>query len=68
MSKPRAYLVTGGSAGIGAAIVRMLLDAGHAVVNIDYRLPDAPPAGWCLSRPDRRGAHEGSGARGDGGV
>ena len=51
MSKPRAYLVTGGSAGIGAAIVRMLLDAGHAVVNIDYRLPDAPPAGWCLTRP-----------------
>ena len=69
MSKPRAYFVTGGSAGIGAAIVRMLLDAGHAVVNIDYRLPDAPPAGWVVpGRPDRRGAHEGSGARGDGGV
>ena len=34
-------LVTGGSAGIGAAIVRMLLDAGHKVVNIDYRLPDS---------------------------
>ena len=52
MSKPRAYLVTGGSAGIRAAIVRMLLDAGHAVVNIDYRLPDARRRrGWCLTRP-----------------
>ena len=45
MSKPTAYLVTGGSAGIGAAIIRMLLDAGHQVVNIDYKLPENPPAG-----------------------
>lgn len=52
MSKPTAYLVTGGSAGIGAAIIRMLLDAGHKVVNIDYRLPDNPPAGLVSYQAD----------------
>ncbi|MDM9561010.1 MULTISPECIES: SDR family NAD(P)-dependent oxidoreductase [Bordetella] len=50
--KPQAYLVTGGSAGIGAAIVRALLDAGHRVVNIDYRLPDDPPAGLVSIQAD----------------
>lgn len=52
MSKPTAYLVTGGSAGIGAAIVRMLLDAGHQVVNIDYKLPENPPAGLVSYQAD----------------
>lgn len=51
MSKPTAYLVTGGSAGIGAAIIRMLLDAGHKVVNIDYKLPENPPAGLVSYQP-----------------
>ena len=50
--KPKAYLVTGGSAGIGAAIVRALLDAGHRVVNIDYRLPDNPPEGLVSIQAD----------------
>ena len=36
MSKPTAYLVTGGSAGIGAAIIRMLLDAGHKAVSYTH--------------------------------
>ncbi|KAG1241319.1 hypothetical protein G6F68_016826 [Rhizopus microsporus] len=52
MSKPTAYLVTGGSAGIGAAIIRMLLEAGHKVVNIDYRLPENPPAGLVSYQAD----------------
>ena len=52
MSKPTVYLVTGGSAGIGAAIIRMLLDAGHKVVNIDYRLPENPPAGLVSYQAD----------------
>ena len=52
MSKPTAYLVTGGSAGIGAAIVRMLLEAGHKVVNIDYKLPENPPAGLVSYQAD----------------
>ena len=52
MTKPTAYLVTGGSAGIGAAIVRMLLDAGHKVVNIDYKLPENPPAGLVSYQAD----------------
>lgn len=50
--KPHAYLVTGGSAGIGAAIVRMLLDAGHRVVNIDYRLPEQPTEGLTSIQAD----------------
>ena len=33
--RPRATVVTGGSAGIGAAICRQLLDAGETVINID---------------------------------
>ncbi|AZY51346.1 SDR family oxidoreductase [Bordetella avium] len=43
--KPTTYLVTGASNGIGAAIAHALLNAGHTVVNIDYRLPEAAPAG-----------------------
>jgi len=50
--KPRAYLVTGASAGIGAAIARALLDAGHRVVNIDHRLPEAPPEGLVSYQAD----------------
>jgi NAD(P)-dependent dehydrogenase (short-subunit alcohol dehydrogenase family) len=50
--KPAAHLVTGASAGIGAAIARALLDAGHRVVNIDYRLPEAPPAGLVSIQAD----------------
>lgn len=50
--KPTAYLVTGGSAGIGAAIIGSLLAAGHRVVNIDYRLPDKPPEGLVSFQAD----------------
>lgn len=50
--KPTAYLVTGGSAGIGAAIIGSLLAAGHRVVNIDYRLPDNPPEGLVSFQAD----------------
>ncbi|ANY17802.1 SDR family NAD(P)-dependent oxidoreductase [Bordetella pseudohinzii] len=50
--KPTAYLVTGASNGIGAAIARALLDAGHTVVNIDYRLPETPPAGLVSFQAD----------------
>ena len=41
MSQTPAYLVTGGSAGIGQAICQQLLQAGHTVINIDYTVP-----GW----------------------
>lgn len=34
-SRPTATVVTGGSAGIGAAICRQLLDAGDTVINLD---------------------------------
>ncbi len=50
--KPAAYLVTGASNGIGAAIAAALLDAGHTVVNIDYRLPEHPPAGLVSFQAD----------------
>ncbi|WP_144632176.1 SDR family NAD(P)-dependent oxidoreductase [Bordetella genomosp. 13] len=50
--KPTAYLVTGASAGIGAAIARALLDAGQRVVNIDYRLPENPPEGLVSIQAD----------------
>ncbi|OWT70294.1 MULTISPECIES: SDR family oxidoreductase [unclassified Achromobacter] len=50
--KTQAYLVTGASAGIGAAIARALLDAGRQVVNIDYRLPENPPAGLVSFQAD----------------
>ncbi len=50
--KPIAYLVTGASNGIGAAIARALLDAGHTVVNIDYHLPETPPAGLVSFQAD----------------
>jgi len=50
--KTQAYLVTGASAGIGAAIARALLDAGRQVVNIDYRLPEHPPAGLVSFQAD----------------
>jgi len=50
--KPTATLVTGASAGIGAAIARALLDAGQRVVNIDYRLPADPPAGLVSIQAD----------------
>jgi NAD(P)-dependent dehydrogenase (short-subunit alcohol dehydrogenase family) len=36
----RAYVVTGGGRGVGRAIVRRLLDDGHAVVVVE-RDPDA---------------------------
>ncbi|CCN04179.1 KR domain protein [Bordetella bronchiseptica E014] len=50
--KPTAYLVTGASSGIGAAIARALLDAGHRVVNIDYRLPADAPQGLASYQAD----------------
>ncbi len=50
--KPTAYLVTGASAGIGAAIARALLDAGQRVINIDYRLPGNPPEGMVSIQAD----------------
>ena len=50
--KPTAYLVTGASSGIGAAIARALLDASHRVVNIDYRLPADAPQGLASYQAD----------------
>src|ERR1700758_5232094 len=42
----RAFsVVTGGSNGIGAAIVRRLLGAGKAVINVDKVAPRETPAG-----------------------
>lgn len=45
MSKPRAYLVTGASNGIGAAIAASLLAQGHTVLNVDLRAPTSSPPG-----------------------
>lgn len=40
MSEPYVALVTGGSAGIGAAICRHLLDAGYRVISLARRKPE----------------------------
>lgn len=50
--KPTAYIVTGATSGIGAAIARSLLAAGQRVVNIDCRLPDTSPAGMVSIHAD----------------
>jgi 3-oxoacyl-[acyl-carrier protein] reductase len=42
---PEATLVTGGSNGIGRAIVRRLADEGHTVVNVDIAEPSAGSPG-----------------------
>jgi NAD(P)-dependent dehydrogenase (short-subunit alcohol dehydrogenase family) len=42
---PEATLVTGGSNGIGRAIVRRLADEGHMVVNVDIAEPPADSPG-----------------------
>ena len=39
MTKPIASLVTGGAAGIGAALCHALLEAGHHVVTLDCHAP-----------------------------
>lgn len=38
--RPRVALVTGGSSGIGLAVVQEFLQHGYAVVSLDSRLPD----------------------------
>jgi len=40
MSEHRLAIVTGGSAGIGAAICRAMIEAGHEVVSLARRKPD----------------------------
>jgi len=40
MSERRLAIVTGGSAGIGAAICRAMIEAGHEVVSLARRKPD----------------------------
>jgi NAD(P)-dependent dehydrogenase (short-subunit alcohol dehydrogenase family) len=40
---PRSYVVTGGASGVGAAVVRLLLQDGAAVVSLD--LEDTAPDG-----------------------
>lgn len=43
MTNPQAYIVTGASNGIGAAIAASLMAQGHVVVNIDLQPPNDPP-------------------------
>ena len=33
----RVYVITGGTAGIGAEVRRLLLEEGHEVFNVDYK-------------------------------
>jgi 3-oxoacyl-[acyl-carrier protein] reductase len=40
MSERPVAIVTGGSVGIGAAICRAMIEAGHAVVSLAHRKPD----------------------------
>ena len=40
MSERPVAIVTGGSAGIGAAICRRMIDAGYEVVSLALRKPD----------------------------
>ena len=42
MATRSTAIVTGGSAGIGAAICKALLDAGYEVVSLDLRKPERP--------------------------
>jgi NAD(P)-dependent dehydrogenase (short-subunit alcohol dehydrogenase family) len=44
----RSYVVTGGASGVGAAVVRALLEEGHAVVSLD--LDDEAPEGATVVR------------------
>ncbi|MBU6270643.1 MAG: SDR family oxidoreductase [Betaproteobacteria bacterium] len=45
-------VVTGGSSGVGAALVRRLVQAGHQVFNLDVTEPAAPLAGQRFVRCD----------------
>ena len=42
MSEAKTILVTGGSGYIGGMVCRLLVDAGHNVINIDRRKKDIP--------------------------
>jgi 3-oxoacyl-[acyl-carrier protein] reductase len=50
--KPQATVVTGGSAGIGEAICRQLLERGDLVVNIDIKAPDIEAPNYCFIQAD----------------